>query len=118
MARSNDRTLAALPPVAAPIAAPAAAPLAFSPAFFCGWAFVDDGAGVDFAGGVCANAGGNIALVTAIAVTNPIALNEYFTYGLLLGLLSSDPQHPLWACSPARPTTYIHYDALGCINPI
>jgi hypothetical protein len=57
--------------------------LAFSPVFFCGWAFVAGGVGVDFAGGVCANAGGNIALVTAIAVTNPIALNEYFTYGLI-----------------------------------
>jgi hypothetical protein len=78
--------LAALPPVAAPIAAPFAAPLAFSPVFFSGWACVAGG-GDDFAGSVCADAEGNIAPITDIAVTNPMTLSECFTwppFGLLL----------------------------------
>jgi hypothetical protein len=89
--------LAALPPVAAPIAAPAAAPLAFSPVFFSGWACVAGGGGVDFAGCVCANAGGNIALATNITVTNAMTLNECFTWPL------SGSSVPA-AMRPARPT--------------
>ena len=85
--------LAALPPATAPSAAPFAAPLAFSPLFFSGWVCAAGG-GVDFAGSVCANAVGNIALIRDIAVPNPMTLSECFTWPPFR-LLCSDSQDPL-----------------------
>src|SRR5262249_48366889 len=77
MTSPDDCAFASIPSHGSDCGARCCTPLALGWVLCCCWACVAGG-GVEFAGCVCADAGGTIALVTNIAVTNDMTLTECF----------------------------------------